>query len=150
MKRICLIIMLLASHSSFADCIDLLPNQVVKGCVDAFENSDGSITLVEPYVMFNGEKVLINGRTIISADKDTLNATELRIGWKEPNISYMYITDHAEVICQVALGKSASYSNELKDKRGRVTTAPIVSLDKDGRINTFSDKGFAMGSVTCR
>ncbi|MGE3610259.1 MAG: hypothetical protein AB7I27_11770 [Bacteriovoracaceae bacterium] len=125
-------------------------NQLVAGADEIYNNFDGSITLIRPYTYFNGKKVLFNGRTVIDADENTPNARRVKFGFKDSDISYQFFTSHQSVICRVAYNMEVVTSEELKDKKGFVKVAPIVSLNKNGKISSYDEKGFAIGTLTCR
>jgi hypothetical protein len=120
-------------------------NQAVEGYKSLQVNSDGSIVVTEPYVLYEGQKVLINGRTSISADENTPNAHEIRF----EHSTSMYSTSPGDVICRVAFSKKYVSSEELKDRSGFVAIEPIVSLDKNGKIES-SDNGYPLGKLICR
>jgi hypothetical protein len=61
----------------------------------------------------------------------------------------MYSTSPGDVICRVAFSKKYVSSEELKDRSGFVVVGPLVSLDKDGKIES-SDNGYPLGKLICR
>jgi hypothetical protein len=146
-KAILILLALFTTKASAAEQDSYLRSgQTIAGYKSINVNSDGSITVTNPYVLFNGKMVLINGRTAIAADKNTPDATELSF---YATNNKMYLTGHGEVICRVAFARKYVSSEELKDRSGFVVIKPIVSLDKDGRIES-AGTGYAMGLLTCR
>lgn len=110
-------------------------------------NSDGSVTVIKPHVVFNGQKTLFNARGLITADEHTPGARAIHF---DASGDTLYFSTHGEMICALLLGRIFVAQAELTDRHGFVTSAPIVSLDKHGNISAFSDAGYAINTLTCR